>query len=145
MAPPAATDYTLQSAMPDPAPETPLPGKRILLAEDDPAMGELLKHVLGQEGFQVMLAKDGMAALSMIREQVPHLILSDVMLPKMDGFKLCRLIKFDSALRHIPYIFLTARTEDRDRETAMQAGANAYVTKPIQNQALVALIRKHLG
>ena len=131
--------------MTDPIPETPLPAKKILLAEDDPAMAELLKHVFTQEGFQVVHAKDGMAALALIRQEVPHLILSDVMLPRMDGFKLCRLVKFDSTLRHIPYLFLTARTEDRDRETAMQAGANAYVTKPIQNQALVALVRKHLG
>lgn len=119
--------------------------KRILLAEDDPAMAELLKHVLGKEGFEVLHAKDGMEALTMIREKTPHLILSDVMLPRMDGFKLCRLVKFDQSLRHIPYLFLTARTEEKDRETAMQAGANAYVTKPIQNQALVALVRKHLG
>ncbi len=118
---------------------------RILLAEDDPALAEMLKWLLTREGFEPLHAADGMSALAMVRQERPALVLSDVMLPKMDGFKLCRLIKFDAELKHIPFIFLTARTQDKDRETAQQAGADEYVTKPIPNAELIKVIRKHLA
>lgn len=118
---------------------------RILVAEDDPALAEMLKWLLAREGFDPLHAADGMSALAMVRQEKPALILSDVMLPRMDGFKLCRLIKFDAELKHIPFVFLTARTQDKDRETALQAGADEYVTKPIPNADLVKMVRKHLG
>ena len=125
-------------------PDQPKP-RVILLVEDDPPLAEIMRWTLAKDGFEVLLAGDGMAALALARERRPDLILSDVMLPKMDGFKLCRLVKFDAELKHIPFVFLTARTQDKDRETAKLAGADEYVTKPIPNQEIVKLVRKHLG
>jgi len=119
--------------------------RRILITEDDPALAEMLRWLFSKEGFEVLHAIDGISALALARQERPDLILSDVMLPKMDGFKFCRLVKFDADLKRIPFIFLTARTQDKDRETAMQAGADAYLTKPMQNQALIAEVRKRLG
>ena len=129
-----------------PAPLPPGPArKRVLLVEDDPALAEITKWLLTRDGLEVLHAADGMAALDLIRRERPNLILSDVMLPKMDGYKLCRLVKFDADLRAIPFVFLTARTQDKDRETAMAAGADAYFTKPMKNDALLLMVRKHLA
>ncbi len=124
-------------------PDQPKP-RVILLVEDDPPLAEIMRWTLAKDGFEVLLAGDGMAALALARERRPDLILSDVMLPKMDGFKLCRLLKFDAELKGIPFIFLTGRTQEKDRETARQAGADDYLVKPFPNDALVALVRKHL-
>ena len=132
--------------MPEPTVVPPdKPRKRVLLVEDDPALAEVMKWILARDGLEVLHAADGMAALDLARREHPNLILSDVMLPKMDGFKLCRLLKFDADLKGTPFVFLTARTQDKDRETAKQAGADEFVTKPIANQELVALLRKRLG
>lgn len=119
--------------------------RRLLLAEDDPRLSELLKFQFAQDGFEVFHAVDGMTALDLVRREKPDLVISDVMLPRMDGFKLCRLVKFDEALKRIPFVFMTARTQDKDRETAMQAGADAYLTKPVKYQELLATVRRHIA
>ena len=136
--------------MPD-QPQSPLPvperspGTRIiLLVEDDPALAEIHRWTLAKAGFEVLQAADGMTALALARERRPDLILSDVMLPKMDGFKLCRLLKFDTDLKRIPFLFLTGKSQEKDRETGLGAGADAYSVKPISAADLLALIRKHL-
>lgn len=135
--------------MSDPTVTVPATGPagkpRILLAEDDPALAEMLKWLLTKEGFETLHAADGLTALNLARQHRPNLILSDVMLPKMDGFKLCRFIKFDAELKGIPFVFLTARTQDKDKETAREAGANAYITKPIPNAELVKAVRQYLA
>jgi CheY-like chemotaxis protein len=128
-----------------PGAEKPGPRPLILLAEDNPALAEMLTWLLDREGFETLHAADGMSALAMARQGKPALILSDVTLPRMDGFTLCRMIKSDARLTRIPFVFLTARTQESDRETALKAGADEYVTKPIPNADLVKMIRKHLG
>jgi DNA-binding response OmpR family regulator len=118
--------------------------KRILIIEDSREISHYLKLRLKTYGYEVLAAFDGEEGLEMAREQRPDLILLDIMLPKLDGFKLCRLLKFDKSYEHIPIIMLTARGQEKDVETAEQIAADAYVVKPFDWKMLQGLIEKML-
>lgn len=109
---------------------------KILVVDDYPNMVEMLSVRLRSQGFDVITSFDGIDALQKARTQQPDLILLDVLLPKMDGFKVCRLLKFDEKYRHIPVIMLTSRARDVDRQTGMEMGANAYLYKPYEPNEL---------
>jgi two-component system phosphate regulon response regulator PhoB len=116
---------------------------RILVVEDEPAVAELLRVGLEAEGFEVLKAEDGLECLKKIRSQKPSLVILDVMLPRIDGFKVCRLLKFDKSTQDIPIILCSARSSDADRERGRHAGADHYVVKPFEKEDLLAII-KHL-
>jgi DNA-binding response OmpR family regulator len=104
----------------------------------------LLKINLEAAGFTIVLATDGFQGLEMARTESPELIVLDIMLPKMDGFKVCRILKFDDKYKHIPIIMLTARIQEVDKETGFKTGADAYMTKPFEPEELIKKINQVL-
>lgn len=119
--------------------------KRVLIVDDEADIVESIKFTLELEGFESMEAYDGEAALAKARTGKPHLILLDVNMPKMNGYKVCRLLKFDETYKRIPIIMLTARTEEKDMQLGEQTGADEYVPKPFDMEMLVALIKRYLN
>ena len=108
--------------------------QHILAIEDDPTYIRLLETCLKAKGYKLTIIKDGLQALGAIRKEMPDLIITDLMLPGMDGHKVCRMIKFDKKTSHIPVIMLTARDLDKEAEMAKQCRADLFIskTKPIQ-------------
>ena len=105
--------------------------KRILLADDELDIITLIAARLKANGYEVIPASDGETALKLAKQEQPDLLILDVMMPKLDGYKVCRLLKFDSRYNAIPVMMLTARTQPQDVKLAGECGADAYVTKPV--------------
>ncbi len=110
----------------------------ILLVEDDESIAEPLLFGLRNEGFRVLHAVDGHQGLKMARAEEPDLVLLDVMLPKMDGFAVCRTLRHESA---VPIIMLTARGQELDRVMGLELGADDYIVKPFSFRELLARVR----
>ena len=102
-------------------------GKKVLVVDDDPKTVELVKLYLNRDGYKVLTSYDGVEALRLAREGHPDLIVLDVMLPGIDGFEVCRILRGES---DVPIIMLTARTTDQDKLAGLGLGADDYVTKP---------------
>lgn len=113
---------------------------KILIVDDYPNMVDMLSVRLRAAGFDVIAAYDGMAGLQMARHENPDLVILDVLLPKMDGFKVCRMLKYDERFRHIPVIMLTSRARDVDRKMGLDMGADDYVFKPYDPAELMQRI-----
>ncbi|MEQ8397509.1 response regulator [Thalassobaculum sp.] len=118
---------------------------RVLIAEDEPNLIESLSFILGREGYEVSSVSDGDAVLERLRSDRPNVLILDVMLPKRTGFEILKLIKMDPALSGIPVMVLTAKGQERDRKTAEDLGADAFVTKPFSNQDVVDRIKRLAG
>ena len=114
---------------------------RILVVDDIPANVKLLEVKLTAEYFDVVTASDGPSALELARSEAPDLILSDVMMPGMDGFELCRKLKADPETAHIPLVMVTALSDVADRVRGLEAGADDFLTKPVNDIALFARVR----
>lgn len=114
---------------------------RILVVDDAEANVRLLEAKLSAEYYDVLTAPDGPSALVMAAEQAPDIILLDVMMPGMDGLEVCRRLKADAATRHIPVVLVTALDGRRDRLSGLEAGADDFLTKPIDDLALFARVR----
>jgi two-component system phosphate regulon response regulator PhoB len=114
---------------------------RILIVEDEPDILNLLAFNLEHSGFETIKAMDGYEALEKIRRDVPDLILLDLMLPKLNGFEVCKKIRESPGLKHIPIIMLTAKGEEGDTITGLELGADDYVTKPFSPKELVLRIK----
>src|SRR6201996_206627 len=117
---------------------------RILIVDDNETNRCLLTARLGAEGYETTEAEDGERALAVAREVAPDVVLLDVMMPKIDGFEVCRRLKGDSTLGFVPIIMVTARTDSKDVVTGLNAGADEYLTKPIDHATLVARVRSML-
>ena len=113
----------------------------VLVVEDDAAIAILLRYNLEKQGYRVAEAADGQEALSLIQEQPPDLVLLDWMLPSLSGIEVCRQIRRKPETRGLPVIMVTARTEDQDAVRGLNIGADDYITKPFNNDALLARIR----
>lgn len=118
--------------------------KRILIIEDYANIVEILSMRLKKMGYEVTAAYDGQEGLKLARREKPDLIILDVLLPKMNGYKLCRLLKFDSKYKHIPIIMLTSRETKNHEQLGRSTGADEYVYKSDQKGTLLRLIRKYL-
>ena len=118
--------------------------KRVLIVDDEPDIVDAIKFNLELENIECLEAYDGEEAFSKAKKENPDLILLDIMLPKMNGYKIARLLKFDESYKNIPIIMLTARTQEKDIELGEETGANEYVTKPFDMNMLVALVKKYL-
>jgi phosphoserine phosphatase RsbU/P len=118
--------------------------ERILIVDDTPANIQILSGILKEKGYQLSIATNGKQALQVLEKIHPDLILLDVMMPEMDGFEACRQIKQSKALRDIPIIFLTAKTETSDIVSGFEIGAVDYVAKPFNPHELLARINTHL-
>jgi len=119
--------------------------KRILVVEDDLDLVELLKFNLSNAGFAVAVATDGAEALKKARSQHPDLVLLDLMLPELDGFAVCEILRRDASTTTIPIIILTAMSGQLARVAGMGAGANDYLTKPFSPKQLLGRIENQLG
>ena len=124
-----------------PDPERP---ERILVVDDHPDNVEIINARLSSRGFQIETATNGEEALERVRENPPHLILLDVMMPLMDGYEVSRRIKNDEALPYIPIILVTARDSTQDKVEGLDAGADDYLTKPVNFPELEARVRSML-
>ena len=118
---------------------------RILAVDDSPTILEMIKAILQSGGYEVITAVDGAEALETARAEAPDLILLDVMLPKLDGYRVCRLLKFDQKYKSIPIIMLTAKTEEQSMATGIRTGANQYLTKPIEPEVLLDAVALELA
>ena len=113
----------------------------ILIVEDEPNLLAALQYTLTQEGYTALTATDGEAGLRMASSLVPDLVILDVMLPTLDGFEVCRILRRESG---VPILMLTARGEEVDRVAGLELGADDYVTKPFSMRELLARIRNLL-
>jgi two-component system alkaline phosphatase synthesis response regulator PhoP len=118
--------------------------KKILIVDDEKDIVEPIQFRLEVEGYECLVANDGEEALLRAKRENPDLILLDIMLPKINGYKIARFLKFDEAYKHIPIIMLTARAQKTDIELGEKTGADEYVTKPFEMDELVALVKKYL-
>ena len=119
--------------------------KRILIVDDEKDIVESIQFKLEFEGFECLVAYDGEDALIKAKRENPDLILLDIMLPKINGYKVCRLLKFDEKYKHIPIIMLTAKAQESDKLLGKETGADEYVCKPFRMDELVGMIRKYLN
>lgn len=118
---------------------------KILIVEDEPQINRLIELILQSDGYyKIRKAFDGQEALDLINEEKPDLILLDVMIPKIDGFSLCKHIKEDKFLKSIPIIMLTAKKMEEDILKGFENGAVDYISKPFSNKILLARIKAHL-
>jgi DNA-binding response OmpR family regulator len=113
-----------------------------LIVEDDPDMGQLLVHLLGERGFCATLLQAGKPAVTWAHEHNPHLILLDLMLPDVDGVEICRELKLNRATNLIPVVMVTALAEHEDRIRGLEVGANYYLTKPFTDTQLDAAVAR---
>jgi DNA-binding response OmpR family regulator len=120
----------------------PRNGRTVLIVEDDPSIALGLRMNLEAEGYGVLSAEDGERALAVVREEEPHLIILDVMLPNMNGFEVLRTLRREG--RTMPIIVLSARTGEIDKVTGLELGAEDYVAKPFSLAELLARIRAAL-
>lgn len=111
---------------------------RILVVDDEPRMIRFIRMNLEHDGFEVIEAGDGLAALQQVRDSLPDLVLLDVSMPELDGFETLRLLR---EISHTPVIMLTARSEEDDRVRGLELGADDYVTKPFSPRELVSRVR----
>lgn len=119
--------------------------KKILIIEDYKNIVEILTMRLEAMGYEVLCANDGQEGLNLARRENPDLIILDLLLPKMNGYKVCRLLKFDAKYKHIPIIMLTSRESEDNARIGLQSGADHYVYKSDQKGTLLRLIREYLN
>jgi DNA-binding response OmpR family regulator len=119
--------------------------KKILVVDDEVDLVETIRFPLEMEGFNVLVCYNGEDALNQARKEKPDLILLDLMLPKLDGYKVCRLLKFDERYKDIPILMLTAKTQEKDKLLGKETGANEYITKPFDIDELMKKVNVYLS
>lgn len=119
--------------------------KKILIVDDEVDLVETVRFSLEMEGFTVLVSGDGEDALKQARKENPDLIILDIMLPKLDGYKVCRLLKFDERYKHIPILMLTAKTQEKDKALGKEIGADEYITKPFEMDELMEKVTSYVS
>lgn len=112
--------------------------QRVLVVEDEPSLVDTLEYSLSRQGYQVIIANDGGKALEAARSDPPDLIVLDVMLPTLDGFEVCRILRQEM---NVPILMLTARTDEVDKIVGLEVGADDYLTKPFSMRELMARVK----
>lgn len=118
--------------------------KKILVADDEHNIVKLVESRLKANGYDVITAYDGQEAFNKARSDQPDLIILDLMLPKMDGYKVCGLLKKDTNYSKIPVILFTARAQESDKAIGLEMGADAYIIKPFESEILLGKIKELL-
>lgn len=118
--------------------------KTVLIADDEQDIVETLKFVLEADGINCLTAYDGEVALNLARDTSPDLIILDVMMPKINGYKICRLLKFDAKYKDIPILMVTARSQEEDKLIGEETGADEYMTKPFNINEVLDKVKTYL-
>jgi two-component system, OmpR family, alkaline phosphatase synthesis response regulator PhoP len=118
---------------------------KILVVDDEIYIVHILDFSLGMEGYEVMTALDGEQALEKARASHPDLIVLDIMMPKLDGYETCKMLKADESTKDIPVILLSAKGRNVDQKVGFEVGADDYITKPFSPRKLVERINALLG
>ncbi len=118
--------------------------RRILMIEDELDFLKALQTRLESDGYEVLTAHDGFDGLNIARKNNPDLIILDVMIPKINGFKVCRLLKYDDSYKQIPIIMIPVRTETEDKRFGEETGCDLFLTKPLNTDQLVESLEKLL-
>ncbi len=118
--------------------------RQILLVEDDLYSAETLKFALEAKDHKVSLATNGRDALNMVNNEIPKLIILDIIKTKMDGYHFCRLLKFDARFQHIPVIIVSSKIQEADKKLGLACGGNEYITKPYDLNILINTVEKYL-
>lgn len=118
--------------------------KKILIVDDEQDIVESLKFVLETADFTCYCAYNGEDGLRLAKEIVPDLIILDVMMPKINGYKISRLLKYDAKYKNIPILMVTARSQDEDKLIGEETGADEYITKPFELDEVVKTVEKYL-
>jgi len=116
----------------------------VLVVDDSPTVREMVVGQLKEEGMTVMEAQDGEEAIEQIKLQTPDLVITDVVMPKKNGYELCRWIKSNASTKDVPVVMCTTKSEDFDKYWGMKQGADAYITKPYQPPELIKTIKNLL-
>lgn len=119
--------------------------RRILIVDDEPDVLELLAYNFKVNGFKVLKATDGVDALSKLADSRPDIILSDIMMPNMNGVDFCKHLKMSQEFKHIPVVFLSAADDDYVTLSAMSAGGEDYISKPVRMKSLIERINRRLA
>jgi len=116
----------------------------ILIVEDSPTQAEQLKHLLEKASYRVVLASNGNSALQSLKKHQPHVVISEIVIPVMDGYEICRRIKAEARFKEIPVILVTSLTDPRDVMRALAAGADSFIRKPYEERQLISMIQNVL-
>ena len=116
----------------------------VLLVEDSVTQQEMIAGILKNKGLKVYLAKDGLEALQQIKANCPDLVVLDIIMPKMNGYEVCRNIKSDPQTKDIPVIMCSSKSEEFDRYWGMKQGADAYISKPFHPKELLGTVKQFL-
>jgi DNA-binding response OmpR family regulator len=119
--------------------------KEILIVDDEPSIVVPIQFLMEQQGYNVLVAENGETALDIIYKYKPDLILLDIMLPRIDGYEVCEIVRLDPRYRDIKIIFLTAKGREVEIAKGLALGADAYITKPFSNTELVAKVKELLA
>jgi twitching motility two-component system response regulator PilG len=117
----------------------------VLVVDDSPTVRKIVQLTLQREHMRVITASDGLSALAAVADEEPDLILLDIMLPRMDGYNICRIIREKKEFRHIPVIMLSGKDGLFDKVRGRLAGSSEYLTKPFDSVELVQSVKKHLA
>ena len=118
--------------------------KQILVVDDDPLIVKILREPLEREGYHVRVASHGLEALQEVKTNRPDLIILDILMPMLDGFKVARLLKFDKRFKDIPIIVLTSRATEGERKMGQQVGANEFLYKPFRYPQVLDVVKRYL-
>ncbi len=118
---------------------------KILIVDDDGGIRMLLSKFLEREGFEIVVAEDGLQGVEIAKKTQPDVIILDVVMPRMDGITAARLIKFYKPLAEVPIIFLTAKDADKEIELAQEARAEVYITKPFDVHQVIHVVKEILS
>ena len=118
--------------------------KKILIVEFCPALAQLWKSCFEKQGFEVDTALDGLLGLNKAREGGTDLIILNAMLPRLDGYHICRFLKFDRKYKHIPVIMVAAIKQESEKQTGIEVGADEYIFKPFDIKKLIATVQKYM-
>lgn len=119
--------------------------KKVLIVDDEQDIVESLQFVLEAAGFECHCAYNGEDGLNLAKEILPDLIILDVMMPKINGFKICRLLKYDNKYRNIPILMVTARSQVEDQQIGEETGVDEYITKPFELDEIVEKVKGYLN
>jgi len=119
--------------------------KEILIVDDEPDVVVPIQFLMEQQGYLVMIAERGEDALDLIYHYKPDLVILDIMLPGIDGYEVCEIVRLNPNYRDVKIMFLTAKGREVDIAKGLALGADAYITKPFSNVALVAKVKEILG